>query len=114
MDFKTELEQLRWSNKYSGQYRNHISLTAVPLAIKVYEQLEIITFPFIERVASRGWDTSGGTWAWSMQSVSQGRYIGNIGSGDPVKYLLRKSVRLYELEGHNSNGEIGGEVIKPA
>lgn len=106
--FIKQLADLHWSNKYRGQFRNHISLTAIPLATKIYKQLEIITFPFIERVACRGWDTAGGTWAWSMQSVSQGQHIRNIGSGDPVKYLLRKRVTLFELEGYNSNGEIGG------
>ena len=52
--FAKELEELAWSNKFVGSYRNHISLTAVPLATKIYEQLEIITFPFIQRVACRG------------------------------------------------------------
>lgn len=108
--FIEKLKELHWRNKYIGGYRNHISLTAVPLATKVYEQLGIITFPFIHRVASRGWGTSGGTWAWSMDCVSEGQHIGDIGSTDPVKYLLRKPVMLYELSGYNSNGEIGGEV----
>ena len=107
--FIDELKELYWRNKYIGQYRNHISLTAVPLANKIYEQLGIITFPFIYRVACRGWDTSGGTWAWSMRTVDE---PGDIGSGDPVKYLLRKDVTLYDLGGYNSNGEIGGGVEK--
>ena len=107
--FASELEELAWKCKFVGQFRNHISLTAVPLATKIYEQLEIITFPFIHRVAGRGWDTSGGTWAWSMATVSNGQNMGDIGSTDPVKYLLKKSVTLFELSGHNSNGEIGGQ-----
>lgn len=107
--FITELNELYWRNKYIGQYRNHISLTAIPLANKIYEQLGIITFPFIHRVTCRGWDTAGGTWAWSMQAVGRGQYSGDIGSCDPVKYLLKKNIKLYELEGANSNGEIGGE-----
>ena len=101
--FINELRELYWCNKYIGQYRNHISLTAIPLANKIYEQLGMITFPFIHRVACRGWDTSGGTWAWSMQT-----YSGSIGSGDPVNYLLKKGVTLYAADGYNSNGEIGG------
>ena len=67
--FIKELDELYHRNKYYGQYRNHISLTAVPLANKIYEQLDTITFPFLLRVACRGWDTSGGTWAWSMKTV---------------------------------------------
>ena len=106
--FSEEFAELAWANKFVGQFRNHISLTAVPLANKIYAQLEVIAFPFIHRVACRGWDTSGGTWAWSMKTVSKGQFLGDIGSTDPVRYLLKKSVELYEL----SNGEIGGEVPK--
>ena len=106
--FANELEELVWDNKFRGQFRNHISLTAVPLATKIYEQLGIITFPFIQRVACRGWDNSGGTWAWSMKSVV-GVHSNSIGSTDPVRYLLRKSVNLFELDGPISNGEIGGQ-----
>ena len=80
----------------------------IPLADKIYEQLQIIAFPFIQRVACRGWDTGGGTWAWSMKSVFQGIFAGDIGSTDPVKYLLRKKVTLYQLE--HSFGEIGGDI----
>ena len=105
--FESELKELTWRNKFLGQFRNHISLTAVPLAVKIYDQLEIITFPLIERVACRDWDTSGGTWAWSMKSVSDGVFMGDIGSTDPVRYLLKKDIILYELE--KTNGEIGGE-----
>ena len=112
--FSEKFEELAWDNKFRGQFRNHISLTAVPLATKIYGQLEIVTFPFIHRVASRGWDTSGGTWAWSMSAVSKGQFIGDIGSTDPVRYLLKKNVELYELEGYNSNGEIGGQAILKA
>jgi hypothetical protein len=108
--FAEQLNELAWKCKFVGQFRNHISLTAVPLATKIYEQLGIITFPFIHRVACRGWDTAGGTWAWAMDTVSGGQHMGDIGSGDPVKYLLRKKVKLYRVEGYNSNGEIGGEI----
>ncbi len=107
--FASELDELAWSCKFKGEFRNHISLTAVPLATKLYEQLGLITFPFIHRVACRGWDTSGGTWAWSMATVSNGQNMGDIGSTDPVKYLLKKSITLYELSGYHSNGEIGGQ-----
>jgi hypothetical protein len=113
--FIEELNELCWRNKYIGSYRNHISLTAVPLANKIYEQLGLITFPFIQRVASRGWDTSGGTWAWSMKTVSGGICVNDIGSCDPVEYLLRKTVKLYASESWGNfvgNGEIGGEVSK--
>ncbi|KKN59291.1 hypothetical protein LCGC14_0543900 [marine sediment metagenome] len=103
--FTEEFDELAWNNKFVGQFRNHISLTAVPLATKIYKQLEIITFPFIHRVACRGWDTAGGTWAWSMNCVTQGQYIGDIGSTDPVQYLLKKSINLYKLD----SGEIGGQ-----
>ncbi len=106
--FAEEVNELAWDNKFRGRFRNHISLTAVPLATKIYEQLGIITFPFIHRVAGRGWDTSGGTWAWSMKSVCNG-HSSDIGSTDPVRYLLKKKVVLYEAEGRNSNGEIGGQ-----
>ena len=102
--FIGELEELRWRNKFIGQYRNHISLTAAPLAIKIYDQLELITFPFIHRVACRGWDTAGGTWAWSMKVVSGGQYTEDVGSADPVKYCLKKDVILDILD----SGEIVG------
>lgn len=107
--FAGELDELYWRFKYAGEYRNHISLTAVPLAEKIHKELGIITFPYIKRVACRGWDTSGGTWAWAMQTVYQGQYVGDIGSCDPVKYLLKKSIKLYALE--SSHGEIGGEKV---
>ncbi len=103
--FAREFEELAWRNKFVGQFRNHISLTAIPLATKIYEQLEIITFPFIHRVAGRGWDTAGGTWAWSMATAHNGQHMGSIGSTDPVKYLLKKSIVLYQLD----SGEIGGQ-----
>lgn len=102
--FAEELNKLAWRCKFIGQFRNHISLTAIPLATKIYEQLGIITFPFIQRVAGRGWDTSGGTWAWAMNTA-----IDSIGSTDPVRYLLKKNITLFELD----SGEIGGQVDKP-
>jgi len=101
--FIHELNELYWRNKYIGSYRNHISLTAIPLANKIYEQLEIVTFPFIQRVACRGWDTAGGTWAWPMSTLHS-----DIGSSDPVKYLLKKTVKLEMLEGIAGHGEICG------
>lgn len=109
--FDDVLKELAWRNKFIGKFRNHISLTAVPLATKIYDQLGIITFPFIQRVACRGWDTSGGTWAWSMQTVFKNQYTQEIGSVDPVRYLLRKDVKLYSIDGYNSNGEIGGGKV---
>ena len=96
--FNSELTDLAWRNKFVGEFRNHISLTAVPLATKIYKQLNIITFPFIQRIACRGWDTSGGTWAWAMDTVSDGQERSNTGSADSPKYLLRKKVKLYLLE----------------
>ncbi len=105
--FLEELVELRWRNKFVGSYRNHISLTAVPLALKIHEQLAIITFPFIERTTSRGWGTSGGTWAWAMKQYYQGGYIGTVGSCDPVNYCLRKTIELSQL----GSGEISGDKV---
>jgi len=101
--FATHLEELHWRNKYIGEFRNHISLTAVLLANKIFEQLNIITFPFIERVACRGWGTADGTWAWAMQDV----HNISFGSADPVKYCLRKNIRLSQLD----SGEICADRI---
>jgi hypothetical protein len=108
--FTEQLEEQFHRFKYYGEYRNHISLTAAPLAEKIYKELNIVTFPFIIRTASRGWGTSSGTWAWAMKSVYQGVYTGDIGSCDPVKYLLKKNVKLYAAE--YSFGEIGGQELK--
>lgn len=98
--FAQKFDDLAWRYKFIGSYRNHISLTAVPLAEKIYTQMNIVVFPFIHRVACRGWDTAGGTWAWAMDTR-----IDSVGSADPVKYLLKKNIKLHLLD----SGEIVGQ-----
>lgn len=41
-------EELAWDNKYGGRYRNHLSLTAVPLATKIYDQYKEAVEPLIK------------------------------------------------------------------
>lgn len=93
--FTEELDELRWRNKFVGSFKNHISLNAVPLAEKIYEQLNIITFPFIERVACKGWSTAEGTWAWSMETfTTDGNKVRTVGSADSPRFLLGKKIKL--------------------
>lgn len=72
--------------KYYGETFNHISKNGLKLAIKIYKQTGVFCFPNIQRVARKGWSTSIGTWAWSMNSFEKG----NIGSTDPVKDCIKK------------------------
>ena len=105
--FLERFERLAWSNKHIGSFRNHISLNAVPLAQKIYKELQLVTFPFIKFSPCRGWDTAGGTWSWSMEVYTEQHYRTTIGGTESPKQLLRKCVYLWQLD----SGEIGSDKI---
>lgn len=96
---KEELEifrQLYHDCKYNRKKCN-ITHNSIQLTLKVYKDLDIKTFPYINKIACKGWDLSGGTYAYSLYLLSE--YKREIYSCWRVRDCLRKS---YDLDIINS------------
>lgn len=103
--FNEQLEELFRRFKYCGVTRNHISPASIKLAIKIFDELNILCFPNIQIGTRRGWDTSGGTWAWYMEKFP----IGTIGSCDPSSFCIKKHVKLSCSDQNILHHEISGD-----
>lgn len=64
--FKRIGEELDHNAKYYGVKKYKITSNSIKLAIKIFNDIEIATFPCIEKIATKGWSISDGTFAWGM------------------------------------------------
>ena len=79
---------------------------------KIHTQTEIKTFPYINRIACKGWAISDGTFAWSMYTLKCFP-SDKISSDIRVRGCLLKSVKLmYNIYNGNDFIEIENG-IKP-
>ena len=93
--------------KTKGNKRAKITHNAIKLALRIEQVDSIRVFPFIEKIATKGWDTKGGTYSFSMPIlVSTGKdideYIENeIYSFGPIDKLVSKKniIEIYGLKG---------------
>lgn len=66
--FKKILEFLKYQSKYVGCKYN-ITKNSIVLCIKIYDDTGIKTFPFIHKVARKGYSISGGTFAFGVYTL---------------------------------------------
>ena len=93
--------------KTKGNKRAKITHNAIKLALRIEQVDSIRVFPFIEKIATKGWDTKGGTYSFSMPIlVSTGKdideYIENeIYSFGPIDKLVsnKNTLDIYGLNG---------------
>lgn len=93
--------------KTKGNKRAKITHNSIRLALRIEEIDDIRVFPFIEKIATKGWDTKGGTYSFSMPIlVSTGKdideYIENeIYSFGPIDKLVsnKNTLDIYGLNG---------------
>ena len=106
-DFVRNVDRLI-KRKTLGNKRAKITHNAIRLALRIeaYDN-SMRVFPFIEKVATKGWDTKGGTYSFSMPIlVNTGTYIdeyiyNEIYSFGPIDKLVSKKTKLdiYVLKG---------------
>lgn len=94
--------------KTKGNKRAKITHNAIRLTLRIEEaDNNIRVFPFIEKLATKGWPTSDGTYSFSMPILlNTGKYIdeyleNEIYSFGPIDRLVSKKNRLdiYGLKG---------------
>lgn len=70
-----------------------VSLNAIKLCLKLHK-LGHKTFPYICKLATKGWDTAGGTYAFSMPSVHKGDLPQEYFSFGPIEKLIKSDAEL--------------------
>ena len=94
--------------KTKGNKRAKITHNAIRLTLRIEEiDRNLRVFPFIEKLATKGWPTSDGTYSFSMPILlNTGKYIdeyleNEIYSFGPIDRLVSKKNRLdiYGLKG---------------
>ena len=83
----------RWYDIRTIRKSSRIKITtnAVKLCLKLAEQ-DVFTFPLIEKVATKGWDTAGGTYSFSMSLLTEPP--SDIYSFLSIERLIKKDVVL--------------------
>ena len=70
-----------------------VSLNAIKLCLKL-SKLGHKTFPYICKLATKGWDTAGGTYAFSMPAVHKGDLAQEYYSFGPIEKLVKSDSEL--------------------
>jgi hypothetical protein len=91
--FKIIADDLKYKKKYYGMKKYKIGDNSIKLSLKIFNQTGIKTFPYIERIACKGWSISDGSFAWMMYKLEN--YPGDTLNSDiRVRICLRKDVVL--------------------
>lgn len=96
-----------WYDKKTLTKSRRIKVTAnaVKLCLKLAEQ-NIKTFPYIEKIATKSWSTSGGTYSFSMPILTSGIFDTDIFSFGPVSELIKKNTVLDIGRGYHGALEV--------
>lgn len=71
-----------------GAKKYKITKNAILIAIRLKEELNITCYPFINKIATKGWGTSGGTFSWSMSYL---KHPGDVNSFDKASALVSRN-----------------------
>jgi hypothetical protein len=93
LDAYIELASNFYDWRTLGDKSIKVTLNAVKLCVKLSE-CGYKTFPYIERVATKGWDTSGGTYSFSIPLLTAYHNNTDIYSYCQIKDLIKESVKL--------------------
>jgi hypothetical protein len=68
-----------------------VTLNAIKLCVKL-AQFGYLTFPYIEKIATKGWSTSGGTYSFSIKTLSD---VGKeLFSYEPANLIVKNGTRI--------------------
>ena len=70
-----------------------VSLNAIKLCLRL-AKMGYKTFPYIQKLATKGWDTAGGTYAFSMPCVHSGEVSKEYYSFGPIEKLVKSDSEL--------------------
>jgi hypothetical protein len=70
-----------------------VSTNAIKLCVKI-AALGVKTFPFVEKIATKGWDTSGGTYCFSMPILTNDLTNCSIYSFNNVDILAKSKTKI--------------------
>jgi len=93
--FQKLAEDFKYNKKYLGWKKYKISKNSIDLMIKIFEHTEIKVFPYVSKVAGKGWSISDGSFAWGMYRLDGEYPTKQIYSDIRANECLKK---CYELE----------------
>lgn len=76
-----------------GSRKYKITKNSVYVADRIKHELKISCYPFIEKIATKSWSTSDGTFSWGM-TLLNGCVEKELYSFEPVKLYLQKNTEL--------------------
>lgn len=83
-----------WLYYKSGAKKYKISKNAILIAIRLKKECNISCYPFVEKIATKGWSTSGGTFSWSMR-ILEGDTEKEIFSFEPTANIINKKYNIF-------------------
>ena len=93
LDMYIRIAEKLYDMRTLGQTSNKVTLNAIKLCLKLND-LGCRTFPMINKIATRGWDTSGGTYAFSMYAVEGDDFAKEYFSFGPIEPMVKKNADL--------------------
>ena len=81
----------KWHDRKTLSKSSRIKITtnAVKLCLRLDNE-GILTFPLIEKLATKGWDTAGGTYSFAMPLLEDLAFNREIYSFGPIEKLIKK------------------------
>ena len=93
LDMYIRIAEKLYDMRTLGQTSNKVTLNAIKLCLKLND-LGCRTFPMINKIATRGWDTSGGTYAFSMYALEGDDFAKEYFSFGPIQPMVKKNADL--------------------
>jgi hypothetical protein len=88
-----EMAQRFYDRRTLGAKRIKVSLNAVKLCIKL-SKCGYNTFPYVEKIATKGWDIAGGTYGFSIPLLVCDTANRELFSSIPITDLVKDNVSL--------------------
>lgn len=107
LEYYVEQAQCLYDRKtISRSYRHRISPNAIKLCLKLADTGYFV-FPYIEKIATKGFDTRGGTYSFSMPLlVAKNALHNDIVSYGPINKLVTKKAKLDIGQNHFGDLEV--------
>lgn len=77
-----------------GSKKYKISKNAIKIAVHLKDELGIPCYPMVEKIATKGWSTSGGTFSWSIRRLDCGDYERELCSFEPTLMFIDRKYKL--------------------
>lgn len=93
LEIYTDLASNLYDRRTLGAKSIKVTANAIKLCIKL-SQYGYKTFPYIEKLATKGWDTAGGTYSFSMPLLTKSLTYRDIYSFGPIEQLVKEDAEL--------------------